>query len=311
MTNSMSRRSFPAFIVALIIALPCLAESNNLRTRLIEGVGGVPINVVEAGDPALPAIILIHGLGQSHLSWKMQLRSSLVDDFHLIAYDLRGHGNSGKPWRAEDYAAPTSWAGDLERVREATGANKPVLVAWSYGTWVAVDYLATRDPGAASGLVLIGALGGLGPTTVTSRPGDSEMGQRIRAGTTSGLLSNNFAAGADIMKFFLRGEVDDSIWLRDTGAANALLPPYARPLITQRSFDHSGALQRIDMPTLIAVGSEDPQVTPEDARSLAEHLPSAEVSVYAGSGHLLFAEDYQRFNAELRAFAKRTISSKE
>lgn len=295
-------------LLSCLVVLSCFAGSSDLRTRYIEGVGGVPLNVVEAGDPSKPTLIFIHGLGQSHLSWKMQLKSSLAEDFHLVAYDLRGHGNSGKPWRVEDYAAPTTWAGDLERVVRATTENgEPLLVAWSYGTWVAIDYLSTSAPESVSGLVLIGALGGLAPTTMTGRPGDAETGKRIRAGTSSGLLSDNFAAGDDIVTFFLRKPVLDETWAHNNGAANALLPPYARPLILQRSFDHAAQVSTVRMPTLLLLGSEDPQVTEADARALRALLPDASVSVFEGSGHLPFAEDAERFNNELKTFAARAF----
>lgn len=294
----------------MLLLLPpmALADSARLRTRLIDGAGGVPLNIVEAGTPGSPAIIFIHGLSQSHLSWEKQLTSALANDFHMIAYDLRGHGNSGKPWNAADYAAPTVWAGDLKQVMIATGVRKPLLVAWSYGSWIAVDYLVTEGPQSIAGLVLIGALGGLAPGNSRSRPGDREKGERIRAGINSGLLRENFAAGAEIIAFFLRGAVGDDRWLRDNAAATALLPPYARPLILQRSFDHSTAIGSITMPTLLLLGSEDPQVTPEDARSLAATLPDADVSIFEGSGHLPFVEDQPRFNSELKTFARQTLN---
>lgn len=293
--------------VSLLFALPSLAGWDGVRTRTVVGVGGVPINVIEAGDPDRPSIIFIHGLSQSHLSWKLQFESSLAQDYHLVAFDLRGHGNSGKPWRLEDYVSPAIWAGDLERVRQATGSGKPLLVAWSYGTWVAIDYLAAQGTGSVAGLVMVGALGGVAPTTANGRPGDAERGMRIREGTTSGLLSDNFAAGTGIMDFFLRVQVEDESWLRDNAAANALLPPYARRLISQRSFEHAAELPLITMPALLVVGSGDPQLIPDDAQALAARLPDAEVSVFEGSGHLLFAEEPDRFNALIGDFAERTL----
>jgi len=283
------------------------ANAEELAARYIEGFGGVPLNVIEAGSPGLPTIIFIHGLGQSHQSWQLQLESSLAEEFHLVVYDLRGHGNSGKPWHAEDHAAPETWSGDLERVIDATAEDRPLIVSWSYGTWVAIDYLSTHDPESIRGLVMIGALGGLAPMTSSGRPGDAEKGQRIRAGTRSNLLEENFTAGDEIVKFFMRKPIADEVWARNNGAANALLPPYARPLISQRSFDHSSQVSRILMPTLIMMGSEDPQIKADDALVLIKKLPLASMSVFEGSGHLPFAEDSNRFNAELKAFSKRVF----
>lgn len=299
--------TLPAVLLGALLAFPCLAGPGDIRTQLISGHGNIPLNVVEAGSPQHRPIIFIHGLGQSHLSWMRQLDSDLAEHFHLIAYDLRGHGNSGKPWRAENYAAPETWAQDLKHVMRATAAERPLVVAWSYGTWVALDYLAAGGAAPIAGLMMVGGLGGLSEMTPTGNEADAERGKRISDRRQSGLLSENFAAGDEIMHFFLRGEVADERWIRDSASVNALLPPYARPLILQRSFDHSDQIPRVDMPTLFVVGSEDPLLTPEDANALSARLPQASVSVFEGSGHLPFAESSARFNAELTVFANRVF----
>jgi pimeloyl-ACP methyl ester carboxylesterase len=277
-----------------------------LRTRYVDGLGGVPLNVVEAGDPQHRTLIFIHGLGQSHLSWAAQLQSTLATEFHLVAYDLRGHGNSGKPWRSEDYAAPATWAGDLERVMRATGARRPLLVSWSYGTWVAIDYLETHPATSIAGLVMIGALGGLVPMIPPAGPSQAERGRAISARTRSGWLDDNFEAGDEIARFFMRREAD-AAWTRRTAAGNALLSPYVRPLISQRSFDHTRELPRVTVPTWLVLGSEDPQAGPASATALMGRVPQVSLSIFDGSGHLPFAEDPVRFNRELAAFARRAF----
>lgn len=304
-----AKQRFGISVLLGVICAAAAASAAEVRSRYIDGAGGVPLNVIEAGDPDQPTLVFIHGMGQSHLSWMFQLQSSLAERFHLVAFDLRGHGNSGKPWRAEDYAAPTVWAEDLARVIRATTTKPPVVIAWSYGTWVAVDYLATHDPESLSGLMLVGGLGGLGPMTPTTDPGLAQRGKRISEGVRSGYLENGFAAGEEIGAFFMRRPVDET-WMRRTGAANALLPPYVRAVVTQRSFDHSTQRSRVRMPTMLVVGSEDPQIEEADARALAAQIPSASVSVFEGSGHLPFAEDADRFNQQLADFATDCFSSK-
>lgn len=296
-------------VILLACSLPAQSSELDIKTQLIAGVDDVPLNVIEVGSRELPTIIFIHGLSQSHLSWEKQFVAELADEFHLVTYDLRGHGNSGKPWLAEDYAAPEVWAGDLEKVIQATEARRPLLVAWSYGTWVAVDYLSSKGTTSIEGLVLVGALGGLTPPRPNPRPGDAEKGEQIRARIGSGLLKDNFAVGEDIADFFIAKPVQGERWMRNSAAANALLPPYARPLILQRSFDHSAAVKDISLPTLLLLGSLDPQVREEDARQLASELPRAAVSVFEGSGHLPFVEDAQRFNNEIRAFARQSLNA--
>ena len=60
----------------------------------------MPLSVVQTGNGNGSDILFIHGFSQSYLSWQMQLDSDLAKDFHLTAFDLRGHGASGKTDRS-------------------------------------------------------------------------------------------------------------------------------------------------------------------------------------------------------------------
>ena len=59
---------------------------------------GVPLAVYEAGDPAGPEILFIHGFSQSALSWQRQMTSATLARFRLIAWDLRGHARRNHPF---------------------------------------------------------------------------------------------------------------------------------------------------------------------------------------------------------------------
>ncbi|NCW57263.1 MAG: alpha/beta fold hydrolase, partial [Gammaproteobacteria bacterium] len=78
------------------------ADGQALRFHEIAGSDGTPLNVVETGNAAGPAVVLLHGFSQSYLSFALQLHDpELNKRFRLIAIDLRGHGGSGKPWARE------------------------------------------------------------------------------------------------------------------------------------------------------------------------------------------------------------------
>ena len=55
------------------------------------------ISAQDWGNPTGPEILFIHGFSQSHMSWMRQVDSDLAKEFHIVTYDLRGHGNSDKP----------------------------------------------------------------------------------------------------------------------------------------------------------------------------------------------------------------------
>ena len=118
---------------------------------------GVEIVLEEAGNPAGAEIVFIHGFSVSRLCWMKQLRGKLAHDFRMVAYDLRGHGESAKPSDPVLYREGHRWAAELAAVIDAAEMQKPVLVAWSYAGRIVADYLRHFGTGAIAGLNIIGA----------------------------------------------------------------------------------------------------------------------------------------------------------
>jgi pimeloyl-ACP methyl ester carboxylesterase len=99
---------------------------------------------------------LIHGFSRCRLAWTPEFESTLADDYRLVAMDLRGHGGSGTPRDAD--ADSTLWAADVRAVIEELALDDPVLVGWSYGDLVAVDYLVVHGDDALGGIVPAGTI---------------------------------------------------------------------------------------------------------------------------------------------------------
>src|SRR6266567_2842954 len=119
----------------------------------VKAPDGLKIAACECGNPAGQEIIFIHGFSQSSLSWLRQLTNDkLSRDFRMVAYDLRGHGASDKPFGREKYAQDQQWADDLAAVIAAVGMKRPVLVGWSYAGRVISDYLRVHGPDRVAGI---------------------------------------------------------------------------------------------------------------------------------------------------------------
>jgi haloacetate dehalogenase len=56
--------------------------------------GGIEINTLVGGEG--PPLLLLHGYPQSHIMWR-KVGPKLADHFTVVATDLRGYGDSGKP----------------------------------------------------------------------------------------------------------------------------------------------------------------------------------------------------------------------
>ncbi len=311
MTGSSARRQWIhgwalAALGCAALGTPSLAAPG-LRNQTVEGEGGVPLNVVSAGDRSRPALLLVHGIGQSHVSFEEQLRGSITDQFYVVSFDLRGHGNSGKPWNAADYTDSKKWAGDVHRVIEALGLRKPVLLGWSYGTLVVADYLRHYGTKDLAGIVLTGAYGGLTPPPPPAPPAIAGRMARNRALQGSADPAENAeAARATAAQLTARDMGDE--WRARAAQIAMMLPAYARRHMFNRSLANMDLIERVDVPMMIVVGGKDLS-TPEDAaRELATKLERqgvrAIVTVYPDSGHSPFAEESLRFNAELAEFVR-------
>jgi len=152
---------------------------------------GARLNVVRTGNQQGPAIVFIHGISQSWLSWIAQLAdTTLRAKYRLVAFDLRGHGASQGSQVALDgggvplaplsdaaynngNAASTAalWAGDLNAVISGLGLSSPTVVGWSYGGVVLQDYMAARG-----GLGAVGKAVLLATSPVLLAPGTADGG---------------------------------------------------------------------------------------------------------------------------------------
>jgi pimeloyl-ACP methyl ester carboxylesterase len=138
-------------------------------SRTVTTADGVTLNVVDAGDPAAPPLVLVHGFACSSRHWRHQLEDPvLTERFRVIAPDLRGHGSSQKELTDEQRSGASAdetarlWARDVDAVCE--GLEAPVLVGWSFGGAVLASHVYAHGGIAdASAVVFLSAPCTLGP----------------------------------------------------------------------------------------------------------------------------------------------------
>ena len=109
--------------------------------RQIEA-GGTTINLVKGGDG--PPLLLLHGYPQTHTIWH-KIAPRLAEEFTVVAADLRGYGDSGKPHGDSEHLAYSkrTMAQDQVEVMEQLGFDSFFLVAHDRGARVA--HRLTKD----------------------------------------------------------------------------------------------------------------------------------------------------------------------
>jgi pimeloyl-ACP methyl ester carboxylesterase len=115
--------------------------------------GALRIHVREWGDPARRHLVLVHGLRDHSHSFD-DLARGLVDRFHVLALDLRGHGDS----ETTPYYAFGHFVLDVHNLVRALRLERPILVGHSMGGEL-VARLAGSFPDVPSQVVMIEGLG--------------------------------------------------------------------------------------------------------------------------------------------------------
>ncbi|MBU6283569.1 alpha/beta hydrolase [bacterium] len=101
-------------------------------------VDGVPWHWVEAGDRRRPTVVLVHGLPESWWSWHHQI-ADLAAERHVVAVDLKGFGESGKPTTG---FGVEQLGRELARLLSAIGVERFDLVSHDWGTIIAQETAA-------------------------------------------------------------------------------------------------------------------------------------------------------------------------
>ncbi len=301
MFSFLMRTRVVAACAALLIA--STATAADLEFKTVDGYGGLPLNVAVGGNPDGPGILFIHGMAFNYLAFERQFNSDLAKDFKLVAFDLRGHGNSGKPWRKEDAADQNIYADDVAAVIAATNLKKPVIVGWSYGGFVAADYVRKYGTDNLAGLNLVASIAGLVPQPPPVGNISPEELKRRAVMQGGGNIKDNLIIIDETTKMFEFPGITPE--LRDLIRTSAIMvPAYFRRAAQGRSLDHQDVVPKMTMPLLVTMGSNDIAATPEPFERLKKALPKGKYSVYEGVGHLPFAQDPARFNRELAEFVK-------
>jgi pimeloyl-ACP methyl ester carboxylesterase len=295
---TLARACPAAAAMALLVAFAQPAHAADLKYKplTVKTPDGLTISAQEWGNPNGPEILFIHGFSQSYRSWMRQVDSDLAKEFHIVTYDLRGHGNSDKPDDPARYRDGKAWADEVQAVMDAAGFKRPVLVGWSYAGRVISDYVTYRGADKLAGINFVDA----------SIKGIPEfVGDNLKNLPLMG--SEDMATNIAATRAFLHGcfsrqpSADDYETML---AFNMMVPPKVRNGLGSRPLDATDVMSKLKIPVLVTHGAEDRNAKVGTAEYTAKTIPGAKLSIYQGIGHAPFYEDAARFNTELAVFVR-------
>ena len=197
---------------------------------------------------------------------------------------------------------PALWADDVAAVVEQLGLDRPVLVGWSYGSFVIGDHLRGYGEDRVGGIVLVGGAAKLGPAVFGTLIGPGFLDH------FAGLVSDDLPTAIRAVRAFVPALVARPLPAEDLETAlcaTMAVPPRIRAHLGAREIDHDDVLGALRVPLLLSHGRADTICLPAMAEHILATTPTAEVSWYDGVGHAPHLEDPERFNRELAAFTRR------
>lgn len=301
--HKMSKLNFCRLLSALAVTLLLCAgarlASAETKNYTVTSTDGVQIAVQESGNPNGAAVILIHGLLGSHLSWDKQVNSLVLARYRLITYDLRGHGLSGKPTADIAYTDGFRWADDLAAVIRGSNARKPVLVGWSLGGITLSNYLSKYGDSRIASVMYVDGVIELTADLITPHPD-------VYANLNSADLKIHLNAERDFLKLCFFTQPDQSFF-QLLYAAAAMASWDMQRNVFSVSVDAVRGLGRARVPVLLLFGAKDALVEPNPTIARAKAInPAVKSKIYANSGHSPFIEETDRFNHDLAAFINAT-----
>jgi pimeloyl-ACP methyl ester carboxylesterase len=279
-----------------------------IESRRYAVTGGLSLAADVGGDPSHPAVILLHGGGQTRHSWAGAMRELLAHGYHVVNLDTRGHGESD--WAKDgDYQLATL-AADLHAVIR-TLSSRPALVGASMGGATSLYLVGNSEQPVAAALVLVDFVPRVSPD------GAAKIGDFMRRGS-SGFASLEEAADAvaaynphrprpkdvsGLMKN-LRYKADGRLyWHWDPAMilrADRAEPPLFADILLQ-------AARRVRVPSLLVRGMESDIVTQSAIVELQQCLPGLEVFDVAGAGHMVAGDKNDAFNYGVIDFLTRHL----
>jgi pimeloyl-ACP methyl ester carboxylesterase len=230
-------------------------------------------------DPALPAVVFIHGAEHDHCVWVLQSRYLAHHGRGVLAVDLPGHGRSEGP-PLESVEAMADW---IIALLDAAGVKQAALVGHSMGALVAVE-CAARHPERISRIALVGVAYPMrvSPELLDATKNDEPLAQdmvNIWSHSAYAHYPSNPGPG-----FWVIGE-------------NLRLMQRQKPGVMHIDFaacnnyaNGAAAAAKVACPALLLLGKRDIMTPPRETKELTAALKDKRVVEISGGGHALMAE---------------------
>lgn len=284
----------------VLVDPPSITRLENYRSEYLPApVFGGRVYVVEAGPSYAPAVVLIHGLGDSASAWYDAL-PALAARYRVLTFDLPGFGRSSP---SDEPYSPETYAAFVQALVSERVPGHFHLVGHSMGAAIAIE-VAARMPDSVDRLMLVDSAGILEPKALIKDLSETALHRKYGDGSSFGRWMRETLRGAiqDVPNWadrlarylLLNGSQDDS----NRRAASGLL-----------THDIGPALDAVRAPTLVVWGENDRVAPPRTAWVLSSRISGAQIKLMPGVGHVPM-EDVGAFTSLTLAWLDGTWSAR-
>jgi proline iminopeptidase len=238
-----------------------------------------------------------------------------IDDFlTIVMIHPRGSGLSG-PAAGDAYLLP-DYASDVEALRIHLGLDKPIVMGWSHGGMVAMQFAFTY-PDSLSKLILVDTSAYFGEFLSDVEGAVQEFKNEPWFEKSLAALKAEWAGEyqtdedmaclwAEEMKFYFK-QFDARAEAYHGRTKD--LPVHVPPLKTfndkeAATMDLRPQLKNISAPTLVIVGRHDFITNVVMAEEMIKHIPKARLEIFEDSGHFALVEEPEKFYRVIKEFVE-------
>lgn len=262
-------------------------------------VAGLKLHVQDYGSAGKPPMLCVHG-GAAHAHWFDFVAQGFTADYHVIAFDQRGHGDSAWDSSADPDYSYGRFAADMHELTEKLDLRDFILIGHSMGGVISTVYAATY-PGRAKAFILVDSTIAMPPERIAdmnargNREGRSYADQAELVANYKVRPGGSTAAPEIVRHLAMNSgrQFDDGRWRYK----------FDRNVYGKRErMDSYPFWSRIKIPALLMRGGRSGRITPEVIAGVQAHAPHVEVAAVPDADHHVTLDNPQGFIEAVNKF---------
>ncbi len=268
-------------------------------SRLIDA-NGVRLHLLDYGGEGKRPLLCLHG-GGAHAHWFDFVASAFTSDFHVLALDQRGHGDSA--WAEPPDYGYDAFISDLQQIVEKLGGRDVVLMGHSMGGMISLLY-TSKYPEGLSGLIVIDSTLQISSSHHAERKARGLKGGRAYV-TLEDYVANfrlrpeKTMATAEMLRYmasYSPRRYDDSLWRHKIDR---------RIMADRNAMDGVPHWSRVRVPALLVKAGLSKRLTPAIIAGIQANCPHVELVEVPDSEHHVTLDNPAGLRSVVSTFLQR------